>query len=55
MCCENLILYAVILVGYFIVSLILTVLLLAIVYVVERLVVASAKAYETLRERWLWR
>ena len=41
--------------GYMIVALTLTFLLLALIYIVERLVVASAKAYKTLRERWLWR
>jgi hypothetical protein len=58
MCCENLILYAVILVGYLIASLISTVSLGVVAYTIVKGAKASARAYQTLRERWLlwlWR
>jgi hypothetical protein len=58
MCCENLILYAVILVGYLIASLIYTVSLGVLAYTIVKGVKVSARACQTLRERWLlwlWR
>jgi hypothetical protein len=56
MCCENLILYAVILVGYLIASMISTVSLGVVAYTIVKGAKASARAYQTLRERWLlWR